>query len=113
DVQNPLAGPTGATAVYGPQKGVTPEQVPVLDAALRNLGEVIERDLGVPVLDLPGGGAAGGLGAGLVGFLGARLRPGFEIVAEAVELDRHIAAADLVITGEGRLDSQTPFGKTI
>jgi glycerate kinase len=113
DVQNPLCGPQGATAVYGPQKGVQPEQVAALDAALRRLGETIERDLGVPVLDLPGAGAAGGLGAGLVGFLGARLRPGFAIVAEAVGLEARIAASDLIVTGEGRLDAQTPFGKTI
>jgi glycerate kinase len=113
DVQNPLCGPNGATAVYGPQKGVRPEQVEELDAALRRLGEAIARDLGVPVLDLRGGGAAGGLGAGLAGFLGARLRPGFAIVAETVGLEARIAAADLVVTGEGRLDSQTLFGKTI
>lgn len=113
DVQNPLCGPRGATAVYGPQKGVQPEQVEALDAALRRLGERIARDLGRNVLELPGGGAAGGLGAGLAGFLGARLRPGFAIVADAVELERHVQAADLVFSGEGRLDDQTPFGKTI
>ncbi|MHB8575794.1 MAG: glycerate kinase [Dehalococcoidia bacterium] len=113
DVENPLTGPRGATAVYGPQKGVRPGQVAALDAALQRLGETIVRDLGVDVLNLPGGGAAGGLGAGLVGFLGATLRPGFAIVAEAVGLERQIAESDLVVTGEGRLDSQTPFGKTI
>lgn len=113
DVQNPLCGPRGATAVYGPQKGVRPEQVAELDAALRRLGEVIARDLGREVLALPGGGAAGGLGAGLAGFLGARLRPGFAIVADAVDLERHVQAADLVFSGEGRLDGQTPFGKTV
>ncbi len=113
DVQNPLCGPRGATAVYGPQKGVRPEQVAELDAALRRLGEVIARDLGREVLELPGGGAAGGLGAGLAGFLGARLRPGFAIVADAVDLERHVQAADLVVSGEGRLDGQTPFGKTV
>lgn len=113
DVQNPLCGPNGATAVYGAQKGVRSDQVQALDAALHRLGDVIERDLGVKVLDLPGGGAAGGLGAGLAGFLCARLRPGFAIVAEAVDLERKIAAADLVVSGEGRLDSQTPFGKTV
>jgi glycerate 2-kinase len=113
DVQNPLCGPRGATAVYGPQKGVLPDRIEALDAALRRLGELLERDLGVPVLDLPGGGAAGGMGAGLAGFLGARLRPGFAIVAEAVGLEQKIAAADLVISAEGRLDEQTAFGKTI
>jgi glycerate kinase len=113
DVRNPLCGPDGATAVYGPQKGVTPAQIAVLDAALRRLGEIIARDLGVDALDLPGGGAAGGLGAGLAAFCGARLRPGFAIVAEAVRLDAALATADLVLTGEGRLDAQTPFGKTV
>jgi glycerate kinase len=113
DVQNPLCGPRGATAVYGPQKGVQEAQIPELDAALQRLGAVIERDLGVAVSDLPGAGAAGGLAAGFAGFLGARLRPGFAIIADAVDLDRHVAAADIVFTGEGRLDGQTPFGKTV
>jgi len=113
DVRNPLCGPEGATAVYGPQKGVRPEQVPALDAALRRLGEVIARDLGIDVLNLPGAGAAGGLAAGLVAFCGARLRPGFDLVAEAVRLDEAIAQADLVLTGEGQIDAQTPFGKTV
>lgn len=113
DVRNPLCGPEGATAVYGPQKGVWPEQVPVLDAALRRLGEVIARDLGSDVLTLPGAGAAGGLAAGLVAFCGARLRPGFDLVAEAVRLDEALTGVDLVLTGEGQLDAQTPFGKTV
>jgi glycerate kinase len=113
DVQNPLYGPEGATAVYGLQKGVRPDQIERFDAALHRLGAVINRDLGVSVLKLPAGGAAGGLGAGLAGFLHARLRPGFSIVADAVNLTSHIRAAQLVLTGEGRLDSQTPFGKTI
>ncbi len=113
DVQNPLCGPAGATAVYGTQKGVRPEQASEFDAALRLLGEVIERDLGLGVLNLPGGGAAGGLGAGLAGFLHARLRPGFAIVAEATNVEPEIAASQLVFTGEGRLDSQTQFGKTV
>lgn len=113
DVQNPLCGPAGATAVYGTQKGVRPEQASEFDAALRLLGELIERDLGLGVLNLPGGGAAGGLGAGLAGFLHARLRPGFAIVAEATNVEPEIAASQLVFTGEGRLDSQTQFGKTV
>ena len=113
DVQNPLSGPAGATAVYGLQKGVRPEQASEFDAALRLLGELIERDLGLGVLNLPGGGAAGGLGAGLAGFLHARLRPGFAIVAEATNVEPEIAASQLVFTGEGRLDSQTQFGKTV
>jgi glycerate kinase len=112
DVSNPLTGPNGASAVYGPQKGATPEMVTELDAALARLAEVIRRDLGVDVELLPGAGAAGGLGAGLVAFAGARLRPGAEMVMEALRLDEKLDSADLVITGEGRLDSQTArFGK--
>ncbi|HEV3095649.1 MAG TPA: glycerate kinase [Candidatus Dormibacteraeota bacterium] len=112
DVSNPLTGPNGASAVYGPQKGATPEMVAELDAALQRLAEVIRRDLGVDVEQLPGAGAAGGLGGGLVAFAGGRLRPGAEMVMEALRLDDRLQGADLVITGEGRLDSQTArFGK--
>jgi len=112
DVTNPLTGPSGASAVYGPQKGATPEMVAELDAALKHLAEIIRRDLRVDVEPLPGAGAAGGLGAGLVAFTGARLRPGAEMVMEALKLDERIQGAHLVITGEGRLDSQTArFGK--
>jgi len=112
DVTNPLTGPSGASAVYGPQKGATPEMVAELDAALKHLAEIIRRDLRVDVEPLPGAGAAGGLGAGLVAFTGARLRPGAEMVMEALKLDERIKGAHLVITGEGRLDSQTArFGK--
>ena len=112
DVTNPMTGPSGASAVYGPQKGATPEMVAELDAALKHFAEIIRRDLGVDVESLPGAGAAGGLGAGLVAFTGARLRPGAEMVLEALKLDDRIKGADLVITGEGRLDSQTArFGK--
>jgi glycerate kinase len=112
DVTNPLTGPSGASAVYGPQKGATPEMVAELDAALQDFAGIIRRDLGVDVGRLPGAGAAGGLGAGLVAFTGARLRPGAEMVMEALRLDDRLAGAQLVITGEGRLDSQTArFGK--
>jgi glycerate kinase len=112
DVTNPLTGPRGASAVYGPQKGATPEMVAELDAALYHFAEVIRRDLGVDVEPLPGAGAAGGLGAGLVAFSGARLQPGAEMVMEALHLDERLSGAQLVITGEGRLDSQTArFGK--
>lgn len=113
DVNNPLCGPTGATAVYGPQKGATPEMVAQLDAALGHYAEVIEQNLGLSVKDIPGAGAAGGLGAGLITFLHATLRPGAQIVLEAVHLEEHLLGADLVITAEGQLDAQTAYGKSV
>ncbi|MGF1639396.1 MAG: glycerate kinase [Rhodospirillales bacterium] len=111
DVDNPLLGPRGATRVYGPQKGATAEQVEALEAGLANLAAVVAADLGIDVRTLPGGGAAGGLGAGLRAFLGARLRRGVDVVLDLVDLDRHLDGADLVLTGEGRIDGQTLFGK--
>lgn len=113
DVDNPLIGPNGASTVYGPQKGAEPEEVRLLDRALARLADTIERDLGVDVRDLPGAGAAGGLGAGLVGFLGAELRAGVDIVMQAVSFDDRLAEADLVITGEGKLDAQSWHGKVV
>jgi len=112
DVANPLCGPTGASHVYGPQKGATPSVVRKLDDALRRYAETVARELGTPILDLPGSGAAGGLGGGLVAFAGARLRPGVEIVAEAAGLEGKLDGAELVITGEGTLDGQSAHGKT-
>lgn len=111
DVDNPLLGPNGASAVYGPQKGATPADVERLDRALGRLADAIERDLGIDVRELPGAGAAGGLGAGLVAFLGAELRPGVEVVMEAVGFPLHLARSELVITGEGKLDEQSWHGK--
>jgi glycerate kinase len=111
DVTNPLTGPEGASAVYGPQKGATPAMVRELDAALVHFAEIVRRDLGMDVMSLPGGGAAGGLGAGLVAFLGARLRPGAEMVLELVGMRERLRGADLVVTGEGQIDAQTAFGK--
>jgi glycerate 2-kinase len=113
DVDNPLCGPNGASAIYGPQKGATPEMVHELDDALRHYAEIIKRDLGVDVLDLPGAGAAGGLGAGLVAFLKAELLPGSRMVLDALHFDTHLAAANLVITAEGHLDTQTLRGKSV
>lgn len=113
DVTNPLCGPTGASAVYGPQKGATPAMVAELDAALAHYAQIIERDLGLAVHEIPGAGAAGGLGAGLLAFLHATMRPGARIVLEAVRLEEQIRGADLVITAEGRLDSQTAYGKSV
>ncbi|PWC45857.1 glycerate kinase [Azospirillum sp. TSO22-1] len=112
DVDNPLFGPAGASAVFGPQKGATPAMVRQLDANLGHYAAVIRCDLGVSVADVPGAGAAGGLGAAMVAFLGAELRPGVDIVTTAVGLDAVVADADLVITGEGRIDGQTIHGKT-
>ena len=112
DVTNPLTGPAGAAAVYGPQKGATPEMVHMLDGGLANLASVIRRDLGLELESLAGAGAAGGLGAGLVAFAGARLEPGLGMIAEAVGLARRLRGADLCITGEGRLDHSSSFGKT-
>ncbi|HET7868758.1 MAG TPA: glycerate kinase [Actinomycetota bacterium] len=111
DVDNPLTGPRGASVVYGPQKGATSEDVLLLDRALGHLAAVIYRDLGLDVRDLAGGGAAGGLGAGMVAFLGAHLRPGVDLVMDAVGLGRRLATADLVVTGEGALDQQSLDGK--
>jgi glycerate 2-kinase len=111
DVTNPLTGPQGASAVYGPQKGAGEAAVRELDAALSRLAVVIERDLGKKVADLPGAGAAGGAGAGLVAFLDARLVPGAPLVVTASGFDEKLPGADLVITGEGRVDSQTAYGK--
>jgi glycerate 2-kinase len=113
DVRNPLCGPEGASIVYGPQKGASPEVARELDEALRRYADVIEGDLGVSVAEIPGAGAAGGLGAGLIAFLGATIRPGIDVIAEAVGLAERIRGADLVLTGEGRLDGQTAFGKTV
>jgi glycerate kinase len=112
DVTNPLTGPNGAARVYGPQKGATEEMVERLEAGLANLAEIIRRRLGVDVERLPGAGAAGGLGAGLVAFAGASLEPGLPLIAEAVGLRRRLAGADLVLTGEGKLDRSSSFGKT-
>lgn len=112
DVTNPLIGEKGASAVFGPQKGATPEMVAQLDQNLAHYAAIIERDLGVSVAQTPGAGAAGGLGAGLLGFTKAQLQPGVEIVIEKTQLKTAVADADIVITGEGGIDFQTQYGKT-
>ena len=112
DVRNPLLGIEGATAVYGPQKGVTPDLASQIEAALRRWATLLARDLGVEVAALPGAGAGGGIAAGLAA-LGARIESGAALVGEAVGLDAAIARADLVVTGEGSLDVQTGYGKTV
>ena len=112
DVQNPLTGETGASNIFGRQKGATEEMVVTLDNNLKKYASLIRRDIGVDVENVPGAGAAGGLGAGLMAFLGAELKKGIEIVIEYSNLDEKVKGADLVITGEGSIDGQTRFGKT-
>ncbi|MGG7890955.1 glycerate kinase [Klebsiella aerogenes] len=111
DVTNPLTGPQGASAVFGPQKGATAAMIERLDRGLQHFAQIIDRDLDIDVLSLEGCGAAGGMGAALYAFCGANLRPGIEIVTDALGLADLVADADLVITGEGRIDSQTIHGK--
>ena len=113
DVDNPLTGPRGASAVFGPQKGATPEMVAALDEGLRNLADVIRRDVGIDVEHVPGAGAAGGMGAAALAFLGAELKPGIEIVLDVAHFDDALEGAGLVLTGEGRVDAQTLHGKVI
>jgi glycerate kinase len=111
DVDNPLVGPAGAARVFAPQKGADADEVALLERGLEVLAGRIQSDLGVEVASIPGGGAAGGMGAGLVAFFGGRLQPGFEAVAAAVGLKEAIARADVVVTGEGSLDQQSLAGK--
>jgi glycerate kinase len=111
DVQNPLLGPRGTAAVFSPQKGAGPETVEFLEGALTHFARLVAAGLGRGCAELPGAGAAGGIGFGLLAFCGASLEPGFELVARAMELERRMALADLVLTGEGRLDAQTMDGK--
>ncbi|HEX2273685.1 MAG TPA: glycerate kinase, partial [Acidimicrobiales bacterium] len=111
DVENPLLGPDGAAAVYGPQKGATPEVVEELDAALSHFADVVEEAVSRRLRDEPGAGAAGGLGFGLMAFCGARLQPGVELALDSLEADRVLEGASLVVTAEGMLDAQTLAGK--
>ena len=111
DVKNPLCGPDGASAVYGPQKGATPEMIARLEAALYRFAQIARRDLGRDVLAVPGSGAAGGLGAALALFCGARIQPGIDTVLELIHFDAHMSGCDLVITGEGSIDGQSAYGK--
>ena len=111
DVRNPLLGPEGASTVYGPQKGATPDIVRELDAALTRYADVVEGFVGRPIRDVPGAGAAGGLGAGLLAFLDARVVSGAELVLRTVRFAERLVGADLVITGEGRVDRQSGYGK--
>jgi len=112
DVSNPLCGENGASNVYGPQKGATREMISVLDDNLRHYADVIKRELDKDVLDVPGAGAAGGLGAGLMAFLNGNLKKGIEMVIEYAGLEEKVKDADMVWTGEGSIDFQTQYGKT-
>jgi glycerate kinase len=111
DVTNPLLGRRGGIQVYSPQKGATPAMVRQLESGARRAARAIARDLGIAVADIPGAGAAGGFGAGIVAWLGGRLRSGIDVILEAANFKRALTDADLVVTGEGRMDGQTAFGK--
>ncbi len=113
DVTNPLIGPNGAARIFGPQKGADSAMVETLEVNLTHFAEVIRRDLGIDVTTIPGGGAAGGFGAGFVAFLGAKLAPGGPTLISLLGYDRQLADVDLIITGEGKLDSQTGGGKAV
>lgn len=112
DVTNPLCGPDGASAVFGPQKGATTEMIKELDAALFHYSEVLKKELDKDIREIPGSGAAGGLGAGLLAFTNAKLEPGVDIVIRESRLEEHVEGADFIFTGEGQIDFQTKFGKT-
>ncbi|MBM7645900.1 glycerate kinase [Scopulibacillus daqui] len=112
DVDNPLTGPRGASAVFGPQKGADPGMVYLLDQNLNHYANVIEQTIGKQITDIPGAGAAGGLGAGLSAFLSDEMKSGIDIVLETVDFENQVKDASLVVTGEGRIDSQTIYGKT-
>ena len=113
DIDNPLCGPAGAAAVFGPQKGADAAMVARMDAGLRHLAEALEKDVGMEVLTLAGGGSAGGFGAGAAAFFGGQLRMGIDVVLDLTDFDRKCRGASLVITGEGHLDSQSLRGKTV
>lgn len=113
DVENPLCGENGASAVFGPQKGATIEDIRHLDKGLRHLAKIIKEDLGVDILDLEGGGSAGGMGAGLTAFLDATLQKGIEVVLDTIRFDDMLKDCSLVITGEGRIDGQSVNGKAV
>lgn len=113
DVDNPLYGETGAAVVYGPQKGAKPEDIPTLDVGLANIAEILHRDYGIDIRTTPGAGAAGGMGGGVIAFLGGRLQSGIDAVLDAADINRHLYDAEMVLTGEGRVDGQTVRGKTV
>jgi glycerate kinase len=113
DVRNPLLGTSGATTIYGPQKGATPEMLETLEKNMAHFSQILQQELGTDVSEIPGAGAAGGLGAGLMAFCNAKMISGFELVSELTNLEKHISQASLVFTAEGKIDAQTAFGKTV
>jgi glycerate kinase len=113
DVRNPLLGPTGATYTYGPQKGATPEMLQTLETNMAHYSKKIQQQMRINVSDIPGAGAAGGLGAGLMAFCQAEMVSGFELISQVTHLEEHISKASMVFTAEGKIDAQTAFGKTI
>jgi glycerate kinase len=113
DVQNPLLGPSGATTIYGPQKGATPEMLDTLEENMVHFSRILCQAFEIDFSEIPGAGAAGGLGAGLMAFCNAEMVSGFELVSKLTDLERHISDASLVFTAEGKIDSQTAFGKTV
>ena len=113
DVRNPLLGPSGATRVFGAQKGATPEMMETLEKNMTHFAGILQQEFGIPFAEIPGSGAAGGLGAGLMAFCNAKIVSGFELISQLTQLEAHIKQASLVFTGEGKIDSQTVFGKTI
>jgi glycerate 2-kinase len=113
DVQNPLTGSTGATLVYGPQKGATSETIDILEQGMVHYAHILQQTFGIDYSGLKGAGAAGGLGAGLMAFCNAQILPGFNLIATLTNLEEEISQSSLVLTGEGKIDRQTAFGKTI
>jgi glycerate kinase len=113
DVKNPLLGPSGATHVYGPQKGATPEMLETLEKNLTCFAQILQKEFGSNFTEIPGAGAAGGLGAGLMAFCNAKIVSGFELVNQLTHLEKHISEASLVFSAEGKIDSQTAYGKAI
>jgi len=111
DVNNPLCGSLGASAIYGPQKGATPHHIKILDAGLSNLANIVNKTFGSDQRNFPGAGAAGGMGFGFISFLNSTLESGIEIVLDEIDFDSIVLGADLVVTGEGKIDAQTAMGK--
>lgn len=112
DVDNPLTGPEGAAYIFGPQKGATPNQVEMLDSSLEHFATVVKNELNADIKSIPGSGAAGGLGAGLIAFTNAKLEPGIDIIIETTNLKEKMKEADICLTGEGQMNHQTKYGKT-